>query len=268
MLSVNNIFLNCVSDVPSPSKAEIELASQGLVELSKTASDCISNTQRGLLEAQRQYPKLKEHSASGVYFGVYSADDIQNKIDNQMALTLLKTRDENLVNFFSLLFLDSPPDINYVNKFLNKLKENKFGRLTIMDKTYGKNGENGTHTIGIVYHKGKYVILDSIPAKYPEIKVCHEKLLESLRLDPKDVIFSDKPQQTLDEYTCNNWAHANLDAVIDYLNNDGLDKDLTPEVLDKILPEDINKILEQQADYTVKSMNGIELINLVTRPEP
>ncbi|MBQ6516399.1 hypothetical protein IJI31_04400 [bacterium] len=265
MLSVNNIFLNFGSYAPPKNEAKKESASQGIVEFSKSVSDCISNTQRGLIEVQRPYPKLNGYSFASDYFGVSSADKILNKIDNQMALTILKSRDENIVSFAPLFELNSQPEIKYVNRFMNKLQENKFGRITFMDKTYGKNGENGTHTIGMVYHNGQYIILDSIPEKYPEIKDCHEKLLECLGLDPKDVIFSDKPQQTMDEYTCNNWTHANLDAVFDYLNSDGADKDLTPEVLDKILPEDINKVLGQQLDYTVRGLNGRTVYDLIER---
>ena len=263
MLSVNNISLNFGNYVPSKNEAQKKSASQDIVEISKTASDCISNTQRGLLAAQKSYPKLNKSSFASYYFGVRSADEIQNKLENQMALTILKTRDENLVNFAPLFALNSSPEIRHVNKFMNKLQENKFGRITFLDKTFGENGQNGNHTIGMVYHKGKYIILDSIPESYPEIKECHEKLLKCLRLDPKDVIFSEKPQQTLEEYTCNNWVHANLDAVFDYLSNEGSDSDLTPEILDKILPEDINKVLEQQVDYTVKGLNGKTVMELI-----
>lgn len=76
-------------------------------------------------------------------------------------------------------------------------------------------------------------------------------------------MFSNKPQQTLEEYTCNNWTHANLDAVIEYLKN-GKDKELTPEVLDKILPKDINAVLKQQFLYISDKLKGRALSDVVT----
>jgi hypothetical protein len=66
----------------------------------------------------------------------------------------------------------------------------------------------------------------------------------------------------MDEYTCNNWTHANLDAVMNYIKSSP-EKDLTPEVLDKILPEDINKILDNQYIYTFREMRGRDLSELI-----
>ena len=115
----------------------------------------------------------------------------------------------------------------------------------------------------MLFRSGKYIILDSIPESYPEIKNCHERLVKFLGLNPKDVIFANKPQQTLEEYTCNNWTHANLDAVINYLENDGINKELTPKVLDKILPEDINRVLGQQFIYTFGELKGRDLSEII-----
>lgn len=233
-----------------------------LVEISKVASEGITNTQRGLIGAQKTFPKLNRYSNACDYFGADSAKHIQWRLDNQMALTWLKTRDQNLVHFPPIV-LSSAPDTKAITKSLNELQEQGFGRLTITDKLFGNCVEEGTHTVGLVHHKGKYLILDSLPESYPEIKDCHERLIKHLGLNPEDVIFANKPQQTLEEFTCNNWTHANLDAVINYLKDGGKDKELTPEVLDKILPEDINRVLGQQFIYTFGELRGRDLSEII-----
>lgn len=245
-----------VRDVALESKAS------DFVEISKIANEGITNIQRGLIGTQKSYPKLNRYSNACDYFGADSAKHIKWRFDNQMALTWLKTRDQHLVHFPPIV-LSGTPDTKSITKSLNKLQEQGFGRLTITDKLFGNCIEEGTHTIGLVHHKGKYIILDSIPESYPEIKNCHERLVKFLGLNPKDVIFANKPQQTLEEYTCNNWTHANLDAVINYLENGGINKELTPKVLDKILPEDINRVLGQQFIYTFGELKGRDLSEII-----
>jgi len=235
---------------------------QTVTEISRVASDCVSNVQKGLIEVKKSFPKLDRDSYVCDYFGADSAKNIQLRCDNQMALSWLKTRDQNLVHLPPIT-LSGEPDVKSITKALNKLQRDGFGRLTITDKLFGDCVEEGTHTIGMVYHKGKYIILDSLPESYPEIKDCHERLIKHLGLNPKDVMFSNKPQQSFDEYTCNNWTHANLDAVIDYMKKGGKDKELTPETLDKILPEDINRVLGQQYIYTFGGLKGRDLSEVI-----
>ena len=235
---------------------------QKIVQISKVASECVSNMHRGIIEAQKSFPKLDRYSIACDYFGADSAKHIQYRLDNQMALSWLKTRDQNLVHFPPVV-LSETPETKSVTKALNKLQEHGFGRLTITDKLFGNCVEEGTHTVGLVYNNGKYIVLDSLPESYPEIKDCHERLVKFLGLNPKDVMFSNKPQQSLEEYTCNNWTHANLDAVIEYTKTNGKDAELTPEVLDKILPEDINRVLGKQYIYTFGGLRGRDLSEVI-----
>ena len=233
------------------------------VEISKAASEGIANAQRGLISAQKTLPPLNRHSYYATYFGVRSPQNIQENLKNQMALSWLKANEHNLGVFPSIV-LYSNPNQRGIQNALNKLKEKKFGRLTVSDRVFGKDYTCDTHTIGIVYHKGKYFILDSLPETYPQIKDYHERFIKFMGLDPKKVVFSNKPQQNLQEYTCNNWTHANLDAVIDYMKNGGAEKELTPEILDAILPENINKILYHQFLYTDSKLKGRDINELVT----
>ncbi len=236
-------------------------APQKIVEISKTASDCITNVQQGIIKSQKHYPKLNRYSNASDYFGVYSAQGIQWRFNNQIALTWIKTRDQNLVTFPPIVLSDSS-NIKSIKKSLDIMKKRCFGRFTITDKLFGQNGQGGMHTVGMVYHKGRYIILDSIPETYPEIKNYHERLLKHLGLNPKNVVFSNKPQQTMDEYTCNNWTHANLEAVMDYLKSSP-EGDLTPEVFDEILPKDINFVLRKQFIQTSNELKGRDLSELV-----
>ena len=61
------------------------------------------------------------------------------------------------------------------------------------------------------------------------------------------IIYSTKPQQTMNEYTCNNWSIANIDEVKKMLYC-GIPIRNSAE-LDEILPNDINKILEEQYNF-------------------
>jgi len=239
-----------------------KLASQKIVQISKVASESISNTQRGVIQSKESVPKLYRYSLSCAYFGADSAEHIQNRIGSQIALSWFKIREQNLENFPPIV-LSSKPNIKDITKSIDKLKEKGFGRVTVTDGLFGNGLNEGTHTIGLVSHKGKYIFLDSLPERYPEIKNYHEKLIKYMGLNSKDVIFSNKSQQTLEEYTCNNWTHANLDTVIDYLKNDGKDKELTLEILDKILPDNINNVLNKQRIYTIEKLNGKDLNEIV-----
>lgn len=238
---------------------------QNVVQISKVASECVSNLQKGLIGTKKSFSPLKRDSLYCAYFGGDSAKNVQKQLESQMSLSWLKAREQNLVTFPPIT-LSGEPETKSIKKALNKLKEQGFGRMTVTDKLFGHYVEEGTHTIGLVHNGGKfggkYIILDSIPETYPQIKDYHARLIKHLGLNPEDVMFSNKPQQTLEEYTCNNWTHANLDAVIEYLKN-GKDKELTPEVLDKILPKDINAVLKQQFLYISDKLKGRALSDVV-----
>lgn len=232
------------------------------VEISKAASESITNAQRGLISAQEVSYPLNRSSFYSDFFGVKSASNIQEQLKNQMALSWLKTQEQGLGTFPSIV-LYAAPDTKLVQKSLKNLRAKKFGRFTVSDKIFGPDYKSDTHTVGIVYHKDKYFILDSLSEKNPKIKDYHKRLVDYLGLDPKEVVFSTKPQQKLDEYTCNNWTHANLDAVRDYLAEKGADTELTPEILDQILPDNINKVLYHQFLYTDGKLKGRDISAVV-----
>ena len=262
-MNITNLMQTCKQDAFAQIKKNVlnEAVTQTVTEFPKTANDCITGIQQGLIRTQKTFPKLRKYSCATDYFGVTDEAGIQRRYENQMALSWLKIREQNLVNFPPIV-LSGKKDEKKVQKALDKLNDRGFGRLTITDKLFGNGIKDGTHTVGLVYHKGKYYVLDSIPETYAGIKDCHERLIKFLDLNPKDVVFPNKPQQSMDEYTCNNWAHANIEAVMGYLKNSP-EKELTPEVFDEILPRDINKILSDQYMLTVNKLKGRDLSELI-----
>ena len=136
------------------------------------------------------------------------------------------------------------------------------GRLTVSDKLFGKNGKEGTHTIGLFKNENQLYIIDSISEENnKEVKKFHQTLKQILGV--KDVIFTTKPQQSLEEYTCNNWTHANLDAILKHEKNGN--KKWNKETLHSILPNDINKILEEQQEYINNKLSGRNFYDMVSQ---
>ena len=259
MLSINNISNGLYFGGKShKSVSEKPVCDRAIVEFSKSASDSIANTQRGLMMVNRIVP-LDKTSEYSKYFGVDSAENIQNQLLNHSCLSFLKMVEQNIVNF-PIFNIDDAGDIDYakqkIQKYTNKLSENGAGRWTFYSKFYGKDGKSGTHTVGIIKHNDKTYILDSLSGAYPEIEKHHEILTDILG---EDVVFSTKQQQKLDEYTCNNWTHANIDAVLQTIDEGVFDG----ERLDGILPNNINKILREQKEFIVNSLNGRDILEIV-----
>ena len=133
----------------------------------------------------------------------------------------------------------------------------KPARLTFDGKFFGENGEPDSHTIGILYEpKSKTLFcLDSLSNLCKQVREYQEILKNQIFNSPngeiKKIIFSNKHQQNMDEYTCNNWTIANLEALQKALKNGK--KINSTEDLNKILPNNINTILQEQYEYMLKN---------------
>ena len=66
-----------------------------------------------------------------------------------------------------------------------------------------------------------------------------------------EIIYSTKPQQFMNEYTCNNWSIGNIEKIKKELAKGSIIKN--SEELNQLLPDDINKILEEQYNYVIKN---------------
>lgn len=127
------------------------------------------------------------------------------------------------------------------------------------------NGKNAIHSIGFIGDgKGQLFILDSLGNTTPEMQAFHKQISDIILEHEKGVpngirkvVFNTKVQQSADELTCNNWTMANLKAVQEALNKG--EQIVTAGAIDRILPNDINKILEEQMELAKKSNYSISL---------
>lgn len=213
-------------------------------EILEIGSDAISNIQRGLILVN-SIPSLDKTSEECEFFGANSRENVDSKIVNQLCLTVLKTQEENIVNFPNTSIHDiiCGQNLEKLKKPIEDFMEKGVARWTL----YNNDGDQ--HTIGLVKHKDNIYVLDSLAGYYEDFNIANKAFSNFLKCN---VVFSKKHQQKNDEYSCNNWTHANIDAVLAAIREDRL----TPDNLDDILPNDINKILSEQKDYVTKNIDS------------
>ena len=236
-------------------------------EISRVASESISAMQKGLIAAKTKV--LDVNSEACKFFGVENSVDANRQIENHIKLIELKCKQNNILNKFPLDVFVSLEHEMTMGKAWQHLwlpeKGKQFERLhtsparmTFSSKLFGKNGEEGFHTIGIVFHpesKTLY-ILDSLPNSIKEVSE-YQDILKSRIFVPmpqrevNNIIFSNKPQQNMNEYTCNNWTFANIEALLKALK-EGKTID-SVEKLNEVLPDDINKILSAQREFVLSN---------------
>ena len=208
---------------------------------------------------------LDKNSKYCKFFGADSPENVQNQLENQIALSWFKRKEQGIVKFPSYS-IDTTEEIaenqKIMAKCINKLKEKHIGRWTFMSDIFPNNGEKGTHTVGMVYDKDTLWIIDSLSDI--GAKTYNKQLRQLLEPHVKTVKFSAKPQQNIDEYSCNNWTHANLDSIIKY-KKENKSAELTEKILDKILPTDINSVLKEQHDYLTSKLNSQEFFDIVAK---
>lgn len=213
---------------------------------------------------------LNKNSEASRFFGVDSRQNLLQKLENHIYLALLKSKDSGIIASFpkrAFFSVDQPKTlINARNHIWAKCKgkKRKFdellsnpARLTFNGVFFGEGGEASSHTIGILYEpKSKTLFcLDSLSNLCKKVKAYQEILKNQIFNSPngeiKKIIFSNKPQQNVKEYTCNNWAIANIEALQRAIKA-GKKIDST-EKLNEILPSDINSILREQYEYLIKN---------------
>jgi len=211
---------------------------------------------------------LDRNSDACHFFGVDSRENILRNIGNQIKLTLLKSKDSDILPSFigrAYFSVDKPNTIiNAWKHIWTSCKGKKFtelltkpARLTFDGKFFGENGAENSHTIGILYEpKSKTLFcLDSLSNLCKQVKeyqkILKNQIFNSPNGEIKKIIFSNKPQQSVNEYTCNNWTIANIEALKKALE-EGMRIDCT-EKLNNILPNDINTILKEQYHYVLRN---------------
>ena len=240
---------------------------KAFAEFSKAASDSVSAIQKGLFAAKTKV--LDFNSVACKFFGVDSPNNIERQLGNHLKLIELKCKHNKILDRFPtsvFMSLDNPVSINqaWCNIWLDykgacfKYLYDKPARMTFSGKVFGKNGKEGFHTIGVLFHpesKTLYV-LDSLPNSVKEVEeyqnILKDKVFNNLVHNKiEKIIFSSKPQQNLNEYTCNNWTFANIEALQKALK-EGRTID-SVEKLNEVLPDDINKILSAQREFVLSN---------------
>ncbi len=215
---------------------------------------------------KKRYKKLDVRSESSKFFGVDSRLNIFRQLANHLKLIDLKYKNGGILNallkrvYFSV---DTPHTFSKVrNHIWEKRNGRRFeqllerpARLTFDGKFFGSEGTENSHTIGVLYDKKSKILfcLDSLPNFIKEVKkyqnVLKRYIFKSPNKEIKKIVFSNKPQQNSNEYTCNNWAIANIEALQRALK-EGKTINNTQQ-LNAVLPDNINKILEEQRNFVL-----------------
>ena len=234
--------------------------------ITQIPSASISALQKGLIYAKNK--ALNIYSDASRFFGVDSADNVIKQLENHLKLINLKCEENGILKIFPkrcFFSADSQRTIDCAwKKIWKKDKGRQFdelckkpARLTFYGKFFGQYKREGTHTIGLVYmpETKTLVCLDSLPNSIDGVKKYQDILSKQIFNSPngeiQNIIFSNKPQQTLNEYTCNNWTISNLETVQKALK-EGKNINNTDDV-NMLLEDDINKILKEQYEYVLKN---------------
>lgn len=211
---------------------------------------------------------LNVKSEASRFFGVDKRENVMQNLTNHINLVLLKSKDLGILSSFpkrAIFSVDKPNTlVKAWHHIWDSAKGRKFdellknpARLTFDGKFFGEGGMEGSHTIGMLYEpKTKTLFcLDSLSNFCKQVKKYQEILMNKIFNSPngeiKKIIFSNKPQQYVNEYTCNNWTIANIEALKMALKQ-GKNIDST-EKLNEVLPDDINEILLKQYKYVLKN---------------
>lgn len=251
--------VNCL--VPSAKKELVEKSQSSNKKvdegLEKVTSDAISSVQKGLL-AYNNPIKLNRNSEECKFFGVdkpeniYSSEcserhELLNGFYRRFGVVLGLGADiKNPTSGIFEPYFD--PDKRKITTFWKELNESsiKAGKLTLSGDY---NGRSVIHSIGFVKDNDKLFIIDSLGNENPVMKDFHkvwkvsiENYLDSNGEEVPEIIFNQKPQQSMDELTCNNWVYANLEKITGKIR---VGKNVSSETLDSVLPKDINEILSK-----------------------
>jgi len=220
---------------------------------------------------------LDKKSPSSKFFGVTSREEVITHLYEQARLSQLKCKEQNIIpsliknqfNIDDAGALISERENLWKTDKINDLWDKGAARFTFAGNFFG-NGvykNDGVHTIGLVVDKQTKTlfVLDSLPESVPAVSDYRKKLKNFLfvpnnydhPLKFDKIIFSTRPQQNLDEYCCNNWTHANIEAVQKELKSGR--KITSQEELNAILPDNINKILDEQRNYLLRNISPNEL---------
>lgn len=216
--------------------------------------------------------QLDLNTKSAIFFGLKDSISLVQQLKNHVILCRLKEADKSIGPLFPKDFgmnLDNPNIYEKVNRHLwekehiKELFEQGSARMTMYSRHFGGERKTGAHTIGLVVDpktKNLY-ILDSLSDKFDKVSLYQNFLKEifsykgNRKYKFNKIVISNKLQQRQNELSCNHWAIANIEAIRNALKSGKKIKN-TKE-LNEILPDDINKILQEQYTYVIDNKHKI-----------
>lgn len=216
---------------------------------------------KNFTENKARIPALNKSSREAEFFGVTDPVSIQSKLGHHAILVLSKEKEKIISENSLTLNIDNLKEnlqvTEKINKFIAELKKQGAARLSLESKIFGTNDSN-IHTIGLVYdsNNNSVFIIDSL-GKTSTTENYHKFLTKNIFNKENifsGIIFSTKQQQKIDEYTCNNWTIANIEAVQKALRENKSIK--SSKELNRLLPKDINKILKEQQEYVKREKDN------------
>jgi len=196
--------------------------------------------------------KLENHRQLSIVKSSWRVEGRQGRIVSMPPISLddpsgFKIGKENLYQSFS-------PQTESSGNFINELNRQKTGKITFYSKEFFGITPIGNmaHTVGLVSNHDNLLVIDSLGEGTIQQKNFHKKIKE-LFADAgyKNIIFSTKTQQPIDDLTCNNWSYANIESVINYIVKNNDVKINSSNELNKLLKEDINEILREQMNVVI-----------------
>ena len=194
------------------------------------------------------------NSPAGKFFGLDSYLNM-HKANTEGLFTDIKNNNTSCMSFSVENICDSFLEgcSNLVNIFKKLSPNNGCARVTFSGSCF----EGAFHTVGIVRNKDNLYILDSLGnnAKVKTELLDFHKYINFLISINKNkqglnkIIINHNTQQNIDELTCNHWTFANIESLIKALKSGK--KVPNSEVLDKILPKNINRVLDEHFSSVV-----------------
>ena len=241
-----------ISNIIKPASKKVQLAENYSAQNTKITP------KTGDFKQKKSFsPKEKHHynpnSNAGQFFGLDSYQSM-HEANTEGLFTDLKINSLSCKTFITESIHNSFLEgcSNLVNIF-KKLHPNcDCARITFSGNCFDGN----FHTLGFVRNKDTLYILDSLGNNtniQPELLEFHQYINFLISANKhnglKKIIFNHNNQQGLEELTCNHWTFANIESLIKALKSGKSIQ--TSTALDKVLPKNINKVLEEHMGFVL-----------------
>lgn len=199
------------------------------------------------------------------FWGIDSARKLYERLISHVALSALKSKELNCKTISRISSIEEFQQLFKSGKIRNMLDKFDAIRLTFRggDFTFTFNGQECNHTIGLVPDRkhGTIYLLDSLGDDGKDLKRFHNLIVDALKNDLKSpnfdkIIYNREVQQGDFDLTCSNWTWADIETVQKRIKKGGYIPN--SNVLDSILPKNVNQILRDQHQYILEHLDILE----------